>query len=1436
MCILSKMWFPYTRLCYWLKRISCRDIVALACALLFIIVASESAQTTYYMSSKRNETSETYDNVTLDSMEGDSLESPNIAIVKLKDPIKLESNYKDHYYQENFAKKLTKSETVKLGDATKKDNIYKNVDFVAESLPQQPNLSQGISETEDATVLTLVNTAAAELQSLVEPTFNSEYSNVKLFTKNSSLLTKPTHIGQKTEKEDQEISPSTQTPSTSIIDEIGLESNKTNISDEELLLLSDADDDEKSEVVVVRAEKGSIITDGFEFELEDEVVKVLPDEIAKVDDVVTTAPVLSDSEASARLMGHTMDETATVVLGEDVVSVVPPDPHEDIPSFNEWTQKRLEEAEKKKTHPNVSVQNSGAPVRGIGGMKIRSKNYASPDCGAKIVAANPEARSARSVLAYTRDEYMLNTCTSRIWFVVELCEAIQAKKIELANFELFSSLPKDFSVYISDRFPTRDWSLVGQFTAKDVKDIQSFVLQPHLFGKFIKVELHTYYGSEHFCPISLFRAYGTSEFEVLETETENQISRDTDTDAHDEEDSDGEEVLDIEIGEPPRNLFGSARDAVLSIVKKAAQVLGKSNELAGENVTRIKQNVNSSNFSENSFLDCTTPRYTILCNGCSNQKLAKVFYLISCRAQQLNQLLKIDLVNKTLRHNGFCKSYDVEIETLIKRDSEEETSKIEDTIEKHNQPDERFNSTKNLQLLFFTSIFKSEYITALCNMLAIKEGKMVLNASYEILLNYTKDTSKEDVLRKDNEEYNTETIKPFEHASPIYISSSSADSKSVPSRESQKSNQEILNQEVDKSISTPIETSTSSENLASQIKPNKLLGKEELKNISTISILESSKDSIEESIQTETLTTILESLNSGQHAIVKDSEEPLITSSTSIENQAQTIPSVLTTTIDNNELLHEDVVLDVEPLEFVGIPSKVEKMEHFDYEGKQGQPEIVDQGIKLSSQDPLMFDTLLSDLKDLEGDAAQIQSGPASSASVTQSTNNIMPQKESVFLRLSNRIKALERNMSLSGQYLEELSRRYKKQVEDMQRSLERAVLAMSEDTRRREERESKKAEEIVMLRKEIDSLTKSVKNLLYDRDSWLGKLSMMGQHILLVCFEVLLIFLIVLYCQRIKSSKGKEKQLTKESIRRKSAETFSSHMKKPKKRRPSEIASNITDTYHEIIANDKSQETKKAKKKKRKKEIILSTDNANVNNDEKRNSVVHCKLAGNRVTGNIEVTSRSVSSTEVSQASDSRAQICRRPRSAPENTVDWLYDYVHEKKYSVPLSLLCGESFNSESIKHTKFSRSCIENLNESNSSSINMLPKSDISSEEIASELSTDNFNSNNSNVILEDIKLNSSPFFMKTAMCVRKKRKPHFNYANTERSQNSGDSDDKSEGINSTASKSFLEKIHTNDDTTTDVLLLNQSDESRSSSVISMSKKNDRKSTGFKKMNCR
>jgi hypothetical protein len=51
-------------------------------------------------------------------------------------------------------------------------------------------------------------------------------------------------------------------------------------------------------------------------------------------------------------------------------------------------------------------------------VKLRKKkNYASQECGAKILASNPEASSPRSVLNSNRDEYMNNPCKAKRWLV-----------------------------------------------------------------------------------------------------------------------------------------------------------------------------------------------------------------------------------------------------------------------------------------------------------------------------------------------------------------------------------------------------------------------------------------------------------------------------------------------------------------------------------------------------------------------------------------------------------------------------------------------------------------------------------------------------------------------------------------------------------------------------------------------------------------------------------------------------------------------------------------------------------------------------------------------------------------------------------------------------------------------------------------------------------
>lgn len=156
----------------------------------------------------------------------------------------------------------------------------------------------------------------------------------------------------------------------------------------------------------------------------------------------------------------------------------------------------------------------------------RSRNYASAEC-AKVVETNPEAKKSWLIISESNDEYMLNPCKAKIWFVIELCEKIQATHIEIANYELFSSTPKDFTVFFSDIYPTTDWKTVGQFSAADTRSLQTFDLSQVGFGKYIRVELHSHHRNEQYCPISQVKIYGISmveDYDMTENNDQNKIN------------------------------------------------------------------------------------------------------------------------------------------------------------------------------------------------------------------------------------------------------------------------------------------------------------------------------------------------------------------------------------------------------------------------------------------------------------------------------------------------------------------------------------------------------------------------------------------------------------------------------------------------------------------------------------------------------------------------------------------------------------------------------------------------------------------------------------------------------------------------------------------------------------------------------------------------
>ncbi|PPQ84735.1 hypothetical protein CVT26_014745, partial [Gymnopilus dilepis] len=149
-------------------------------------------------------------------------------------------------------------------------------------------------------------------------------------------------------------------------------------------------------------------------------------------------------------------------------------------------------------------------------------NYASLDCSARVHTAHRSAKSPSSILSSKKDRYMLSPCDKtreKQFVVVELCEDIRIDTVQLANFEFFSGVFKDFTVSVSKTYTTQpeDWTVVATYRAKNVRGVQSFrwptSSSSRDFYRFIRIDFLSHYGTEYYCPVSLLRVYGLTHLE-----------------------------------------------------------------------------------------------------------------------------------------------------------------------------------------------------------------------------------------------------------------------------------------------------------------------------------------------------------------------------------------------------------------------------------------------------------------------------------------------------------------------------------------------------------------------------------------------------------------------------------------------------------------------------------------------------------------------------------------------------------------------------------------------------------------------------------------------------------------------------------------------------------------------------------------------------------
>lgn len=105
-------------------------------------------------------------------------------------------------------------------------------------------------------------------------------------------------------------------------------------------------------------------------------------------------------------------------------------------------------------------------------------NYANLDCSARVHLSHRSAKSSSSILSSKRDRYMLSPCNppnhEQQFVVVELCEDIRIDTVQLANFEFFSGVFKDFRVSVAKTYTTDEegWTTAGTYRAKNIRGVQ----------------------------------------------------------------------------------------------------------------------------------------------------------------------------------------------------------------------------------------------------------------------------------------------------------------------------------------------------------------------------------------------------------------------------------------------------------------------------------------------------------------------------------------------------------------------------------------------------------------------------------------------------------------------------------------------------------------------------------------------------------------------------------------------------------------------------------------------------------------------------------------------------------------------------------------------------------------------------------------------------
>ncbi|KAM9349618.1 SUN domain-containing ossification factor [Symphorus nematophorus] len=787
-------------------------------------------------------------------------------------------------------------------------------------------------------------------------------------------------------------------------------------------------------------------------------------------------------------------------------SVSSKDP-EDIPTFDEWKRKVME-VEKEKTQ-STHTSNNGASHT-VKKVQKNFNNYASVECGAKILGANPEAKSTSAILKENMDLYMLNPCSNKIWFIIELCEPIQVKQLDIANFELFSSTPKDFLVSISDRYPTNKWLKLGTFHARDERTVQSFPLDEHLyakyvkmFTKYIKVDLVSHFGSEHFCPLSLIRVFGTSmveEYEEIADPPERPDDQDDDLDYPPGYTS-GEAKLS-------KNLIGSAKDVILNMVNNiAVNVLGGSPEIQGNLSSSQEVNLTELSGQVETTTQTTTTDITTVPDSEEEEILPDPDIPATVGPSSETPAPETPTADTSKEE---LPPLEDTIVTPLEKDEEEPISSTITLLDKEEELDEekekRDHHEQQQEIQNYCSLLPSfssscscaaslqEYLHRQCSALLFKKRKcqtMVRKQTIPPIQTPAWHQSLSPSACPEPQQHHSEVQQPRgkEQAPEQEPESGGSPPETLRppgTTEESMSERPLLEPSQASNLPTPSATDSSSAKPTPIVEMPQLSSEEPAKEPTP----EKSQDvlaaeHIEPSASPSSSSYVQPSVSAAvdDASVAPTEEKPDI----DVSQPELNAPIQTPEKTDQSQLLHPTTSPHIE---HHPDPPAVLESSTASTEVSHPAPDIATE-LEPSGGHPVITDTKMEDFAEDVSASPQAPSSTPTSPSLsdiyadppngTEQNGNPVhgsSQKESVFMRLNNRIKALEMNMSLSGRYLEQLSQRYRKQMEEMQKAFNKTIIKLQNTSRIAEEQDQRQTESIQLLQGQLENVTRLVLNL----------------------------------------------------------------------------------------------------------------------------------------------------------------------------------------------------------------------------------------------------------------------------------------------------------------------------------------------------------------------